>query len=411
MYAFLKTLARLAAALLLLAIATAPARAAYATIHNFTGPFADGANAVGALVQDPATGNYYGTTQNGGKNNLGCVYCMTPNFAVTDIHDFAGPDGSGPTSTLILVGNAAGAPPTLYGTALQGGRANFGTVFKLFTTGAGFAVLHSFAGAAADGANPFAGVILASNGKLYGTTLSGGKFNMGTLYSLTPAGAGYGILHNFKGSAGSPVDGARPYARVFEFAHGFLVGTTAIGGNANGGTAYTVGLGGAGYVIIHSFVGGGGDGLNPTAELITGPTAAGAAILYGTTVNGGKANMGTAYQMNPGGGAFAIVYSFTGPDGANPWAALVFHTGTGNLYGTTFNGGAFGLGTVYALKIVAAPPFPEAVFHSFSGGFGPGPDGANPYAALIQSVVDNNLYGTTYKEGTALDGTIFMQSP
>lgn len=400
------------APVLFLSLVTSRAQASYTTVHDFTGPVADGSQPVGALVQDPFTGNCYGTTRFGGKANKGTVYCMSPSFGVTVIHSFAGADGLTPTSTLIIVPSPAGGPGTLYGTALRGGKAGFGTVFKVLTDGTGFKVLHNFLNTP-DGAHPWAGVILASDGKLYGTTLRGGKFNQGTVYSLKTTGLAYAILHHFSGlTPGVPPDGAVPYARLFEYMPGFLVGTTVSGGRPNLGTVYTIAFSGAPYTLIHQFLGGPGDGANPTAELIPYTDPSGLTLLYGTTFNGGGAGQGTAYRLDSAGGSYCIVYNFLGGpgDGANPWAAL-FVGSTGLMYGTTFNGGAFGLGTIYLLAPAAACPFPEAVMHNFAGGFVVPPDGSNPYAALIQSVVDGNLYGTCYNDGATFNGTIYQQSP
>ncbi|HLV82126.1 MAG TPA: choice-of-anchor tandem repeat GloVer-containing protein, partial [Chthonomonadaceae bacterium] len=253
----------------------------------------------------------------------------------------------------------------------------------------------------------------ASDGNLYGTTLRGGQFGKGTVYGLKPSGVGYTVLHSFAGViAGVPPDGATPYARLFEFTPGVLAGTTVAGGDPNLGTVYTIAFGGAPYAIIHTFVGG-GDGANPTAELILHTDqSTGLTLMYGTTYNGGSAGLGTVYHLDGGGGNYCIAYDFLGGpnDGANPWGAVLSGS-TGFLYGTTRNGGAYGLGTIYSLLPVGACPYSEAVMYSFAGGFGPVPDGANPYAAVIQSFLDGNLYGTCYDDGSSFLGTIYQQSP
>jgi len=272
--------------------------------------------------------------------------------------------------------------------------------------------LHAFKGSP-DGAYPWAGVILASDGNLYGTTLRGGQFSKGTVYRVSPSGGGYAIIHNFMGVvAGAPPDGATPYARLLEFTPGVMVGTTVSGGDSNLGTVYIIAFGGAPYGIIHTFVGF-GDGANPTAELILHTDqSTGQLLLYGTTYNGGSAGLGTVYHLDPTGGSYCIAYNFLGgpSDGANPWAAVLSGS-TGLLYGTTFNGGAFGVGTIYSLIPVGACPYSESVMYSFLGGFGPVPDGANPYAAVMQSFIDGNLYGTCYNDGFNFLGTIYQQSP
>src|SRR5579862_2640674 len=274
------------------------------TVHDFLDPATlnDGGSPYGALVQDPTTGFLYGTTRFGGKFGHGTVYCMSPSgggYIVTVLHSFSGADGAEPTCALILAPatSATGLPGTLYGTTLIGGRAKLGTAFRIATSGTGFVSLHSFLGTPKDGANPYAGVIRASDGNLYGTTLRGGKFNMGTTYCLKTIGGATLITHHFAGvTPGVPSDGAHPYARLFEYAPRFIVGTTAFGGQQvpsgqqGDGIVFTETLAGGAYTIIHDFMGMPTDGANPTAELIQVANADGFKLLYGTTVNGGGVN-------------------------------------------------------------------------------------------------------------------------
>src|SRR5581483_12054433 len=144
------------------------------TLHDFAGSPTDGANAYSGLVADN-NGVFYGTTFNGGTNNLGAAFSLqfvNGGWAETILYNFSGTDGANPHTNLLI-----GSGGILYGTTYNGGTANKGTVFTLTppaTQGGAWteSILHSFTGV--DGANPHAPVIMDSNGVLYGTTLSGG---------------------------------------------------------------------------------------------------------------------------------------------------------------------------------------------------------------------------------------------
>jgi uncharacterized repeat protein (TIGR03803 family) len=156
--------------------------------------------------------------------------------------------------------------------------------------------------------------------------------------------------------------------------------------------------------VLHSFPGG-SDGGNPQAGLI----ADSAGNLYGTTFNGGASNYGAVFKLTPG-GTEKVLYSFTGgSNGNNPSSGLTADS-TGNLYGTTFYGGASNYGAVFKL----APGGTETVLYSFKGGTS---DGANPWSGSLIADSSGNLYGTTQYGGAfaptigASTGTVFQLSP
>jgi uncharacterized repeat protein (TIGR03803 family) len=146
-------------------------------LHEFTGT-PDGAFPVAALIQD-AIGNFYGTTSTGGTANLGTIFKLDTSGNETVLHSFTGSDGSYPDASLIL--DFSG---TLYGTAYNGGAAGLGVVFKLDSAGT-LTVLHTFAGTA-DGAHPYANLLLDGRGNLYGTTTLGGSSNHGVVFRIAP---------------------------------------------------------------------------------------------------------------------------------------------------------------------------------------------------------------------------------
>ena len=170
------------AALIWLACALAAsgtARAATETVIHSFGFFPYGASPYGRLTYD-ASGDLYGTTNQGGGANLGVVYKLNK-YGETVLHNFAGgSDGASPYAGVKL--DSAG---NLYGTTYQGGSSNAGVVYKLSTTGQE-TLLHTLTGGS-DGGNPYAGVILDSAGNLYGTASKGGTANAGVVYKLDPA--------------------------------------------------------------------------------------------------------------------------------------------------------------------------------------------------------------------------------
>ena len=146
-------------------------------------------------------------------------------------------------------------------------------------------------------------------------------------------------------------------------------------------------------ILLHSFAEGFPTGANPYSGVIRDS----AGNLYGTTYAGGAANAGVVYRVNTA-GRQTVLYSFTGgADGGQPQTGVI-RDSAGNLYGTTYVGGASGYGVVY--KVDAAGQ--ETVLYSFTGGA----DGGWPYAGVIRDSA-GNLYGTTSAGGTARAGVVF----
>ncbi|MBV9699970.1 MAG: hypothetical protein JO078_07580 [Candidatus Eremiobacteraeota bacterium] len=253
-------------------------------------------------------------------------------------------------------------------------------------------VIYSFKGAN-DGANPEAGVI-AVNGVLYGTTVSGGgncSGNFcGTVFRVTTAGKET-VLYRFKGGK----DGIGP-AGGLTYVKGKLYGTTNIGGAGGIGTVFEFSR--THEKVLHTFEGTfSKDGHGPTGNLtdVKG-------VLYGTTTYGGaygsgSGTSGTVYAIATS-GAYKVIYSFKGPDGGYPlYTTLVDVKGV--LYGTTNLGGANNNGTVFAVTKAGG----ERVLHSFKGGK---KDGAMPYGGPIP--INGKLYGVASRGGTFNDGIIYV---
>jgi len=275
-----------------------------------------------------------------------------------------------------------------------------------------FSVVHNFAGG--NGGVPFNGLTVGAGGGggspvsvqgpgkvaqagFYGTTSSGGADGYGVVFSLSTSGT-ENILHSFAGGK----DGAAPYGFLIIDKNGNLYGTTTAGGASGTGTVFEVT--GQTETVLYSFAGG-KDGATPEAGLVVDS----AGNLYGTTSQGGSNGNGTVFELaapKTQGSPWteSVLYSFgTGTDGSVPVGGVSFDA-TGNLYGTTSQGGAYGYGTVF--QIVAGTPWTENILHNFQNG----DDGSVPYAGLV-SDKSGNFYGAGTQGGSGGGGTVFELTP
>jgi uncharacterized repeat protein (TIGR03803 family) len=308
----------------------------------------------------------------------------SPAYTFKTLIIFDGTDGATPVDTPLV----QGADGNLYGTTLGGGANGAGTVFKMTAAGT-VTTLYSFCSLSncSDGAGPYGGITLASDGNFYGTTSQGGAANgiSGTVFKITPSGT-FTTLHSFGGT-----DGAFPRAPLIQAANGALYGITENGGASNSGTFFKITTRGT-LTTLYSF----------TGAYLTGPLVQGTdGNFYGTSEWGGANGYGMIFKLTPS-GRFSIPHSFDSTDGSSPACGLL-QASDGNLYGTTYEGGSNnscpnGCGTVFKITLAGA----LTTLHNFNS-----TDGSNPIAALIQAT-DNNFYGTTYGGGTAGDwGTVF----
>jgi uncharacterized repeat protein (TIGR03803 family) len=395
------------------------AKGTYKVLHRFENSGKNGYALAGGLIFDQS-GDLYGTASSGGAYSHGAVFELTPRsnggWAVKVLHSFTGgSDGGAPLDTLIFdhVGN-------LYGTAGLGGNDDAGVVFKLAPNQDGSwteSVLYSFTGGA-DGAVPFAGLVFDQAGNLYGTTVEGGGSGCddgcGTVFKLTAKSDGTwteSVLHSFCSLDGCR-DGATPDlgSLIFDQA-GNLYGTTEYGGNVRqSGVVFELMPNADGSwkeTVLHGFCSRSscGDGGFPLAGLIFD----GAGNLYGTALLGGAAGFGAVFQLTPkpdGSWKEKVLHSFRvrPGDGYAPYASLMFDHG-GNLYGTTFGGGAVGAGVVFKLMPNSNGGWHETVLHSFYDR-----PSTTPYAGVIFDGA-GNLYGTTLGDSNTTFGSVFEITP
>ena len=412
------------------AVNVAYAQVPYEVVHRFSRQVSP---APSSLIQS-SDGNFYGTTNSGGRFGAGTAFRMTPAGVVTILHDFGGgsANGANPAGGLIQASDG-----NFYGTTSEGGEWDCGTIFRMTAEGT-LTVLHTFYidrsgySVPAGGCSPVGLFIQASDGALYGSTVLGGSdYWRGITFKMTLDGD-FTIVQWFSSSS------------LVEVADGNFFGTTSSGGSGNGtifkmtsdgvvtvlhycavgvdagpsaliqgadgnfyGTLFFAGVNyhgavfmmtpGGAITILHLFTG--GDGEYPGGPLLVGADGS----LYGTTPAGGGSptygGNGTAFKVMPD-GRFATIYVFTGGiDGARPSGALVQGTDS-NFYGTTEDDGHHG--SVFRLTTDGVL---TTIFNSF-----PGFEGFTPEAALIEGP-DGNLYGTTAEGGTNYLGTVFRMTP
>ena len=393
-------LTRFYGGLLYAATAMALPAQTYTTLASFDGT--DGTSPSVALVQ-ATNGDLYGTTYGGGTNpcpspGCGTIFKITPNGTLTTVYSFCSlsgcTDGANPGGALVQAANG-----DFYGTTLSGGASDNGTVFKISPSGT-LTTVYSFCSQAActDGATPGAALVQAANGEFYSTTAAGGANGEGTVFKITPGGA-LATLYSFCSQSGC-IDGKEPYGGLVQASNGDFYGTAWMGGTDGFGTVFKITPSGT-LTTLHSFAGPPTDGENPLAVLVQASNG----DLYGTTSTGGTNNDGTVFKITPS-GTLMTLYSFCSQsnctDGASPTAGLVQAT-NGELYGTTQERGANGKGgTIFKIS----PGGTLTTLYSFCSQSGCA-DGGGPYAGLVQDT-DGDFYGAAeYHGANGNYGTVF----
>lgn len=341
-------------------------------LYDFQGA-PDGYSSTAALIAD-SSGNLYGTTLSGGPNNPNCfnsgcgtVFELSPNgdtWTETVLHNFnsTATDGCAPFAGLIR--DSAGS---LYGTTLGCGASGFGVVYELSPGQGGswtFSLLHSFSGSPQDGAASQSTLLMDASGNLYGTTAYGGSHpancqnspepnGCGIVFELTPGKNGHWketVLYSFQGGSN---DGSAPSEGMVMDAKGNLYGVTKFGAPFQG-TIYQLSPSQNApwqETVLHKFPTGDNDGTYPRGI----PALDAHGNLFGTTSDGGQAELGVIWELSPSGGSWTetVLYSFAagGLSEPNaPYAGVVLDK-KGNIYGTTVEGGSgcegFGCGAVY----------------------------------------------------------------
>lgn len=314
-------------------------------------------------------------------------------------------DGANPAAGLVL------ASGILSGATLNGGAQGFGTAFYLNADGSNFTTFRTFA--AAPDANHPQGELTGTGNVFFGTSLAGGNNSAGTVLVTQTNGAVTVLRHFSAVSAdnGTNSGGASPTASL-ALASGVLYGTTSVGGTSANGTIFSLTTNGAAFTTLYNFsLLDSQTGTNASGALPWGGLVVAGEKLYGTASAGGTGGSGVVFSLNTNGANYTVLHHFaaldpllgTNADGAMPYSGLALSNGM--LYGTTFAGGAGGRGTIFALQTNGSG---FTVLHHFSATDSitrTNADGASPSAGLILS--SNVLYGTASAGGAGVAGTVF----
>jgi uncharacterized repeat protein (TIGR03803 family) len=382
----------------------------FSLLYTFTST-AVGSGPYAAPIQG-LDGNLYGTTSGGGANQHGTVYKVSPAGDLTTLHSFCSqsncPDGWFPTAQLMQATDG-----NFYGTTNEGGTVNAnclggcGTIFRINPSGV-MRVLYRFCAdmhpSCVDGQFPVGRLVQATDGNSYGTTLSGGQFESGTVFRLTSAGV-LTTLYSFCPNESTCPDGSSPSSGLIQASDGNLYGTTSgddvlpdCSLNQGCGTVFKMTLDGTLTTIYNFCATDCTDGRNPFAGLIQASDG----NLYGAT-RGGGANANSNCQQGCGtffkittGGELTTIYSFCSQancaDGSQPTATPIQGT-DGNFYGTASTGGAF-CGEFYGGAIYQVSS--DSTFKtllSFNGS-----TGTSEPAGLFQDT-NGTFYGTNVQGG------------
>ncbi len=309
-----------------------PATSVYKKLKDF-GTNGNGSNVSASLVQ-AIDRKLYGVTKWGGTNGYGVIFSFDPVFSTfAKRKDFDNVDGANPIGSLVQASDGK-----LYGMASAGGNSNTasGVIFSFDPLSSVYIKLKDFD--LKNGGIPVGSLIEASDGKLYGMTISGGSNSSGIIFSYDPSTSIYAVLKEF-----DYTDGAYPYGSLVQAVNGKLYGMTANGGSKDYGVIFSFDPLSFVYTKLIEF-----DGINgrtPYGSLIRTKNEK----LYGMTSEGGNNNndAGVIFSFDPLSSTYTKLKDFDGANGSHPAGSLM-QASDGKLYGVTVNGGSNDYGVIFS---------------------------------------------------------------
>ncbi len=368
-----------------------PNKLTFAKLKDFD--FGSGAYPYGNLLKG-ADGKFYGMTYKGGDNNSGVLFSFdNTSNTYTKLNDFDGTNGADPFGSLVQT-----ADGKIYGMTSDGGSLNAGVIFSYDPNSSGYNKIKDFT--CTDGKSPYSNMVMANDGKFYGTTFEGGVNNSGVIFSFDPSSDAYTKLKDF----GTNVKGQGPSGSLLRASDGKLYGMTSAGGSYNLGVIYSFNLSTSIYTKVMDF-----DSINgshPYGSFIQATDGK----LYAMTNEGGNNNGGVIFSFDPFTSAYTKLNDLTKGDGDNPYGGFV-EAMDGKLYGLTSNGGKYGYGSIISYD-PSLSVFTKLKDFDYK-------NGGNPYGNLVQAD-DGKLYGITAgggegfirrNEDTTGAGVIFSIDP
>jgi len=305
-------------------------------IYTLTGTAAAITNELRALSFTPVDGvpNTSVTTTFTLSDTSSAYGVVTYDGQLSTLATFTGANGAKPLSNV-----ASDAAGDLFGVTSGGGADNDGMVFEIAKSTGQLTTLATFTGA--NGADP-SGVTSDAAGDLFGTTANGGADGYGTIFEIAKSTGQLTTLATFTGA-----NGATPAGNLILDAAGDLFGTTANGGADGDGTVFEIAKSTGQLTTLATFTGANGE--YPERGLASDT----AGDLFGTTFRGGADNDGTVFEIVKSTGALITLATFTGANGSELDGGLTINS-AGDLFGTTYFGGANGDGTVFELPVTFA---------------------------------------------------------
>ncbi len=342
------------------------------------------------LLTQGTDGEIYSTIASNGANTAGTVYKMSTAGQYTMVYSFCSEGGSClTTGSFPDSGVQLGQDGSFYGTTTVGGSHNEGTVFKVTAAGVWTKLWDFSESATHDEGYPVYPPFFGQDGNFYGVAPGGYVGDYGEFYKITTKGVITPHPFNY-------TDGATPNLGI-QGTDGNFYGTTQSGGDptCKCGVVYKATASGV-ITTLHAFKGYPSDGYRPTGMLVQGYDG----NLYGTTYQGGASNIGSIFKVTPA-GTFTLLYSFGAitSDAKLPISGMTVGT-DGNLYGTTSQGGSKNGGALFKIS----PSGVYTLLYSFCSATSC-TDGLSPQTPLLQHT-NGKFYGNT--TGNSLGGGVFF---
>ncbi len=340
-----------------------------------------------------AQGPYWGTTASGGSGGIGTIFSITEAGTFSTKHNFTRYEGGIPKGEIVKASNGL-----YYGVTEFGGTEGVGVLFSYNPTNGTYAVLRNFSSlttpaGSAVGGRPIRGMVIAPNGRLYGTCSAGGVNNVGTMWEYNIGTSTFTKKFDF--DALPTGKGSTPRGRLLMHSNGTIYGTTQLGGANGGGCIFSYAPAATTNTKLYSFpaLPGTATGTRP----ICGLAQASNGLLYGFAAAGGANAFGTIFSFNLTGSVYAKLYDFAAATGRTPLAEFI-QAPNGVLYAAASAGGANSGGAIFSWNIGTATYTDLVDLNSTTG-----------YSPFSRMTLNSNglLYGTTSAGGTNDAGVIY----